>query len=166
MSSLKDFVLVHKIWKDNYEDLEKDDFIMKGKVNITKPNWKLPSYLNYWSIGKSPSKNKQIYFSLLSKDIKYDLDFAKGCYLLYLDPKIIKDYSDKVHITPRWAFGVELSDTLYYNSKKTLLQNLRRFNREILRAIGKDNDLLFQNEVVIEIDEIDIKKYILDIEYI
>jgi hypothetical protein len=163
MSSLKDFALIHKIWKDKYEDLEKDNFVMKGRITITRKNWKLPSYLNFWKLkGKKPSKNKQIYFSLVSKDIKYNLDFAKECYLIYLDPKIIKDYASKTHITPLWAFGVELSNTMYYNSGKTLLQNLKRFNKGIKEAYYS-SDTSFLNEVVIEADEIDIKKYILGI---
>ena len=164
MSSLKNFVLVHKIWEDNYEELKKDDFVMKGRVTITHNNWKLPGYLNHWKVpGNKPSKKKQIYFSLLSKDIKYDENFASDSHLLYLDPKLIKDYADKTYITPFWAFGVELSNTMHYDSSKTLLQNLRRFNRGIIKAQGKDNDMLFMNEVVIEADEIDIKKYLLDV---
>lgn len=161
---IDDFILVHKIWKQNFEGLKRDDFIMKGQIT-TNPNWKHPSILEpFISEDSKPSKHKQIYFSLLSKDIKYDEGFAEDCYLLFLDPKILKNYSDKVHITPRWAFGMELVDTMYYDEGKTLLQNLKRFNRGIIKAVGKGNDLLFQNEVVIETDEIDIKPYLLDIE--
>jgi hypothetical protein len=160
MTGLKDFVLVHKT--DYYEELKEDAFVMKGRVTITHNNWKLPGYLNYWKVqGNNPSKKKQLYFSLLSKDIKYDEDFASDSYLLYLDPKLLKDYSDKVHITPFWTFGVELSNTMYYDSSKTLLQNLKRFNKGIIE--GHDSiETAFMNEVVIEADEIDIKKYLLD----
>lgn len=161
MSSLKDFVLVHKT--NSYEKLKEDDFVMKGKITVTKKGWKLPGYLNPWKVpGNKPSKKKQIYFSLLSKDIKYDEDFAIDSHLLYLDPSLIKDYADKAHITPFWAFGVELSNTMHYDSSKTLLQNLRRFNRGILKS-WNSKETAFMNEVVIEADEIDIKKYLIQV---
>lgn len=167
VDDFKDFVLVHKIWKKNFKGLKEDDFVMKGRVTIPNSAWRPPLYFKHWLTEDSrPSKNKQIYFSLLSKNIKYDEDFARDNYLIFLDPKILKDYSDKVHITPQWAFGMKLLDTMYYDNNKTLLQNLKRFNKGIIKAIGKDNDMLFMNEVVIEADELDIKSYIIDIDFI
>lgn len=167
IKNLDDFVLVHKIWKKNFKELKEDGFVMKGRVTIPNPDWRPPLYLKRWLTEDSiPSKNKQIYFSLLSKDIKYDEDFARDNYLIFLEPKILKDYSDKVHITPQWAFGMKLVDTMYYDDNKSLLKNLKRFNKGIIKAIGKDNSMLFLNDVVIEADTIDIKPYIIDIDFI
>jgi len=73
LDDFKDFILVHKIWKKNFKGLKEDDFVMKGRVTIPNPAWRPPSYLKHWLTEDSqPSKNKQIYFSLLSKNIKYD----------------------------------------------------------------------------------------------
>jgi hypothetical protein len=98
--------------------------------------------------------------SYLANENVNDLTLNKH---LFIKPEIITDYSDVLHWSPAWVYGEVIDETLFYNPKYSLKQNLNLWYNRMLYLENYRNSLtrIFSNELVIKIEHgIEFKKYL------
>lgn len=161
MDSLDDFVLVHKTTMENFKKIEDDGFLLGRSL---RPDFKLHKFYSKLVKSKKVSPKKRVFFSLLSKEIKYEPDFLnEDDVLLIIDPKIIQDY--EFVFNPSWTFGFEMKSSLKYehrkdlSKKEELLYNLNKMNKLVIDYYDS-SDSYFYNELVIDADTIPLDKYL------